>query len=174
MTMMIVNTACEFSISDIFGNGLLLLSGDPGDDATWDTLVNGPRKVRRVVRCLREAKHTTDLTLCHHVPIDDIPLVPIHNYFAAATDFMEDSINDGHATLVHCAAGVSRSVSIVLAYLVIKRNMSLADSIAMVRAARPIMNPNLGFLRQLITRPRWRAVLCRRRPLSLMSTTWRR
>ena len=64
---------------------------------------------------------------------------------------MEDSINDGHATLVHCAAGVSRSVSIVLAYLVIKRNMSLADSIAMVRAARPIMNPNLGFLRQLIT-----------------------
>jgi protein-tyrosine phosphatase len=51
--------------------------------------------------------------------------------------------------LVHCAAGVSRSTSVVLAYLMTRKGMSLADALQFVRKVRPIVSPNPGFLDQL-------------------------
>lgn len=50
--------------------------------------------------------------------------------------------------LVHCAMGVSRSATIVLAFLMIFENMTLVDAIQTVQAHRDIC-PNSGFLRQL-------------------------
>lgn len=49
---------------------------------------------------------------------------------------------------VHCAMGLSRSSTLVLAYLMIHENMSLADAIKGVSANRNI-SPNNGFLEQL-------------------------
>ncbi len=46
--------------------------------------------------------------------------------------------------LVHCYAGQSRSVSLVLAYLCARHNMSLADAYELVVAARPSARPNAG------------------------------
>ena len=51
--------------------------------------------------------------------------------------------------LVHCSAGVSRSVSIVVAYLMKEKGMSYSDSIHYVRKRRPIANPNYSFVQQL-------------------------
>lgn len=51
--------------------------------------------------------------------------------------------------LVHCHVGVSRSATVVLAYLMLKRNMTLVEAINKVKAGRGII-PNRGFLRQLI------------------------
>ncbi|XP_051030708.1 dual specificity protein phosphatase 13 isoform X2 [Phodopus roborovskii] len=50
--------------------------------------------------------------------------------------------------LVHCAMGVSRSATVVLAFLMICENMTLVDAIQTVQAHRDIC-PNSGFLRQL-------------------------
>lgn len=50
--------------------------------------------------------------------------------------------------LVHCAMGISRSATLVLAFLMICEDMSLADAIQTVRAHRGIC-PNSGFLKQL-------------------------
>lgn len=50
--------------------------------------------------------------------------------------------------LVHCAMGLSRSSSLVLAYLMIHQGMALADAIKAVSANRNIC-PNSGFLEQL-------------------------
>ncbi|XP_040591898.1 dual specificity protein phosphatase 13 isoform X4 [Mesocricetus auratus] len=50
--------------------------------------------------------------------------------------------------LVHCAMGVSRSATVVLAFLMIFENMTLVDAIQTVQAHRDIC-PNSGFLRQL-------------------------
>lgn len=49
---------------------------------------------------------------------------------------------------VHCAMGLSRSSTLVLAYLMIHVNMTLADAIKAVSANRNI-SPNAGFLEQL-------------------------
>jgi hypothetical protein len=53
------------------------------------------------------------------------------------------------AVLVHCAAGVSRSATIVLAYLIRHRKLSLARAWEQVSEARFIL-PNLGFWAQLM------------------------
>lgn len=50
--------------------------------------------------------------------------------------------------LVHCAVGVSRSASLVLAYLMIHQHFSLLDAIKTIKQHRWIF-PNRGFLKQL-------------------------
>lgn len=50
---------------------------------------------------------------------------------------------------IHCHQGVSRSASLVLAYLMIYKNMSLKQAIQQVASKRYIF-PNDGFLEQLI------------------------
>jgi atypical dual specificity phosphatase len=54
------------------------------------------------------------------------------------------------AVLVHCVAGVSRSASVVVAYLVARQGLALADAVARVKAARPVAHPNIGFWKALI------------------------
>ncbi|EPS94959.1 phosphatases II [Fomitopsis schrenkii] len=50
---------------------------------------------------------------------------------------------------VHCSAGISRSPSLVVAYLMKSRGMSLKEALGHVARARPQVSPNPGFLRQL-------------------------
>jgi atypical dual specificity phosphatase len=54
------------------------------------------------------------------------------------------------AVLVHCVAGVSRSASVVVAYLVVKHGLPLAEAVARAKAARPVVHPNEGFWRALV------------------------
>ena len=51
--------------------------------------------------------------------------------------------------LVHCAFGRSRSASILLAYLTAHRGLPLAAAYKLVKARRPIMLPNFGFVASL-------------------------
>lgn len=53
--------------------------------------------------------------------------------------------------LVHCLAGVSRSVTITLAYLMFAKNYSLNDAFTCVRARKPDVSPNFHFMEQLHT-----------------------
>ena len=50
---------------------------------------------------------------------------------------------------MHCYAGVSRSATLVLAYLMARERLSLKMALQRVREARPTAMPNQGFLRQL-------------------------
>mmetsp|Transcript_51538 Transcript_51538/g.120919 ORF Transcript_51538/g.120919 Transcript_51538/m.120919 type:complete len:85 (+) Transcript_51538:1-255(+) len=57
--------------------------------------------------------------------------------------------SDG-ACLIHCSAGVSRSSSVVISYLMRRRGMSLREAYDTVKAARPQIAPNPGFWSQLL------------------------
>lgn len=56
----------------------------------------------------------------------------------------------GGKTLVHCVAGVSRSATICLAYLVKYQQMTLEQAYRHVKKRRSVIHPNAGFWRQLI------------------------
>ncbi|KAI0344293.1 phosphatases II [Trametopsis cervina] len=51
--------------------------------------------------------------------------------------------------LVHCSAGISRSPTLVTAYLMRSHGMSLKAALGLVLRTRPQVSPNPGFLRQL-------------------------
>jgi predicted protein tyrosine phosphatase len=53
------------------------------------------------------------------------------------------------ACLVHCAQGVSRSVSVVAAWLISRKHASLQDALDVIRNARPEAMPNMGFIASL-------------------------
>lgn len=50
---------------------------------------------------------------------------------------------------VHCRAGISRSATVCLAYLMQEKGLSLENAKHMVREVRPQINPNQGFEEQL-------------------------
>ncbi len=56
----------------------------------------------------------------------------------------------GGAVLVHCYAGVSRSASCVIAFLMQECGLTFLEAMTYVRKKRPIVFPNFGFQRQLM------------------------
>ncbi|XP_029431829.1 LOW QUALITY PROTEIN: protein phosphatase Slingshot homolog 3 [Rhinatrema bivittatum] len=53
--------------------------------------------------------------------------------------------------LVHCKMGVSRSASTVIAYAMKEYSWTLEEAVRHVKEKRPIVQPNPGFMRQLLT-----------------------
>jgi hypothetical protein len=56
----------------------------------------------------------------------------ISAYFKRAIDFMKDAHRENRRVLVHCVAGASRSVTLVVAYLMCVKKQRLDDSLAQV------------------------------------------
>ncbi|PRP86140.1 MAP kinase phosphatase with leucine-rich repeats protein 1-like [Planoprotostelium fungivorum] len=63
--------------------------------------------------------------------------------------FIDEALRGAGTILVHCAAGVSRSASIVIGYLMWSRKKSFLEAFTFVRSKRPIIGPNDGFMWQL-------------------------
>lgn len=72
----------------------------------------------------------------------------LYPYFDEASDFMQDALDSGGKVLVHCRAGISRSATLVCAFLMLKKCLSVQEAIRTVRKNRAII-PNDGFLQQL-------------------------
>ncbi|CAN9500751.1 unnamed protein product [Ophioblennius macclurei] len=70
-------------------------------------------------------------------------------YFRDSIMFIHECRLKGEGCLVHCVAGVSRSVTLVVAYIMTVTGRGWVEALAAVRSARPCAGPNLGFLRQL-------------------------
>ncbi len=62
---------------------------------------------------------------------------------------IHQSIESGKTVGVHCYAGISRSATIVVAYLMKYENYKFEEAIQCVFEARPIIRPNIGFLKLL-------------------------
>ncbi|KAJ4968920.1 hypothetical protein NE237_015621 [Protea cynaroides] len=73
----------------------------------------------------------------------------IAQYFDECLDFIDEAKGLGGGVLVHCFVGRSRSVTVVVAYLMKKYHMSLSQAMEHVRSKRPQAAPNSGFMLQL-------------------------
>ncbi|KAF9980078.1 tyrosine/serine/threonine protein phosphatase pps1 [Mortierella antarctica] len=67
-------------------------------------------------------------------------------------DFVDEARRSNSRVLIHCRVGVSRSATIVIAYLMAHYHLSLVDAYLMVRARRlsVIIQPNLLFMYELL------------------------
>lgn len=73
----------------------------------------------------------------------------IKQHFDASIAFMNEALAGGSAVLVHCIRGVSRSSTLVAAYIMRSAGLSRQEALGLVKRARPVVNPKVGFLHQL-------------------------
>ncbi|XP_047019987.1 dual specificity protein phosphatase 14-like [Helicoverpa zea] len=84
------------------------------------------------------------------VPLLDTPNSDMHPYMESVADLINEVVCNGDVVLVHCVAGISRSVTLCLAYLVKWQKMTLRDAYYHMKQRRPQIRPNTGFFKQLI------------------------
>jgi len=87
---------------------------------------------------------------CLRIRIEDNPFANLSHYFDMVADRIKSVKEQGGKTLVHCVAGVSRSASLCIIYLVKHEKMSLRQAYHYVKSARPIVRPNVGFWKQMV------------------------
>ncbi|KAH9610244.1 hypothetical protein KSS87_012872 [Heliosperma pusillum] len=83
------------------------------------------------------------------IEVTDREDTDLAHYFDECIDFIDEGKRSGGGVLVHCFVGRSRSVTVVLAYLLKKRGMMLSEALEYVRSKRPQASPNAGFIKQL-------------------------
>ncbi|KAK7292385.1 hypothetical protein RIF29_08163 [Crotalaria pallida] len=83
------------------------------------------------------------------INVSDRSDVDIKQYFDECFDFIDEAKRHGGSVLVHCYAGKSRSVTIIVAYLMKTRGMSLSEALQHVQSIRSVAAPNPGFICQL-------------------------
>lgn len=81
--------------------------------------------------------------------IDDDKDEKISQYFFEVHNIINKALVENKNVIVHCAAGISRSSSLVIAYLMIENRWSYEEAYNYVRSKRSIINPNIGFVKQL-------------------------
>ncbi|XP_032088008.1 dual specificity protein phosphatase 13-like [Thamnophis elegans] len=96
------------------------------------------------------ARYYRDLPIQYYgVQAFDDNSFDISVFFHEAADFIHKALNTvGGKVFVHCAMGLSRSATLVLAYLMIHENLTLVEALKSVDSHRGIC-PNTGFLSQL-------------------------
>uniref|UniRef100_A0A0D6R7I8 Tyrosine-protein phosphatase domain-containing protein n=1 Tax=Araucaria cunninghamii TaxID=56994 RepID=A0A0D6R7I8_ARACU len=84
------------------------------------------------------------------VSLNDHVTENLLNRLEACLDFIHGARQRGGTVLVHCMAGVSRSASVIVAYLMRTENLSFQDALSSLRKESPTASPNKGFIDQLV------------------------
>lgn len=79
-----------------------------------------------------------DVPLVLYVPAEDHDAYDISKYFNQAVNYIHECLKKTNI-LVHCLAGVSRSVSLVLAYLIKHKQMTYEQAYQAVKCKRKIV-----------------------------------
>lgn len=84
-----------------------------------------------------------------HIRANDHPAFNLSIHFDSAANFIHNAIETGTGIFIHCYAGVSRSTTCLVAYMMKYRGMTISGAINFIRKKRSIINPNPGFVQQL-------------------------
>ncbi|TFK74953.1 phosphatases II [Pluteus cervinus] len=111
----------------------------------------GITHVVSVVELQPDIPETIPLEHRLHIPIADKSDVDILSHMETTTAFIGAALsaNEANIVLVHCVQGISRSATIVCAYLVATKRMQGPQAIEYTQSKRGIVCPNLGFRHQL-------------------------
>lgn len=82
----------------------------------------------------------------YYLPCEDHPQQDIQQYFPVFLKIMQDAPKP---VLVHCRAGISRSATLAILFVMHYYREPVNDAFLRVRRKRPIIEPNHGFMKQL-------------------------
>lgn len=85
------------------------------------------------------------------LPLYDSPYLKMRKYFDDANGFIKEVLaeNKENKILIHCASGISRSISIAIAYYIAYCGMKYDEALVHVKTRRKIAKPNQGFEKEL-------------------------
>lgn len=120
-----------------------------GDQSAPRLLLGDQSKIRTIINCAAEVEKPAFLDPKKsyiHLRLHDTSLQQIN--MDEAAECVRNALKEG-GVLIHCHAGVSRSATVLIAYL-ISEGMTYQDALKFVRSKRPIVEPNFGFTIQLM------------------------
>lgn len=79
----------------------------------------------------------------------DIPSEDLVSHFSQCFPFMDEAVSQGGGVLVHCVAGVSRSATVIIGYMMWKHKIGYDEAFKRIHGVRPWVMPNEGFKLQL-------------------------
>ena len=85
----------------------------------------------------------------HKINLIDKETENIRKYFDETNKFINDAMLNNGNILVHCYAGISRSTSIIIAYLMKHQKMNFNKALELIKEKRGKIQPNSGFILQL-------------------------
>jgi len=83
----------------------------------------------------------------HHVKLHDTLEETVH--FETIFEFI-DSMEPHEKILIHCMAGISRSSTVVIGYLMRNNKWDTKTALTFVTSKRAVVSPNKGFILQLL------------------------
>uniref|UniRef100_A0A0R3WG30 protein-tyrosine-phosphatase n=1 Tax=Taenia asiatica TaxID=60517 RepID=A0A0R3WG30_TAEAS len=100
---------------------------------------------------------SADGEISPHVPPSRFLRIPIHDngkadmvpYFERAFAFLDSAKDCSGRVLIHCFAGISRSPTLAIAYLMHNQNITFDEAYSRVKSMRPKISPNFNFIGQL-------------------------
>jgi len=108
--------------------------------------------ISHVVNCAKEhQEYFPDRLVYLSLHLDDSEEQVIYHVLEQSYQFIKEALEKGGSVLVHCHAGISRSASIVIYYLMKMSGNEYDRIYFFVKHKRPQVNPNPGFVKQLIS-----------------------
>eukprot|EP00117_Sycon_ciliatum_P016859 scpid59630/ scgid16100/ Serine/threonine/tyrosine-interacting protein B len=84
-----------------------------------------------------------------HLPCQDKPKEDISRLFDKAHEFIDLALKTNQRILIHCQAGISRSGTVAISYLMKRYFLTLKEAYAFAKNRRLKIQPNRGFFEQL-------------------------
>jgi protein tyrosine phosphatase len=110
-------------------------------------------KITHVLNCAEELCASPDrygaLVGIRHIPMEDDETPEVEEQLLDAVNQLQVWQREGYTVLVHCRAGISRSATVVLAWMMLFQNLTLDDAWKKVVSARNIIRPNDYFMKFL-------------------------
>jgi protein-tyrosine phosphatase len=98
----------------------------------------------------QQPNHISEDFLYKTIPVVDNQTSEISEWFPEAIEFIESIRNGDGKVLVHCQAGVSRSATICIAYLMNHLRISMEQAFDYLKSRRSVISPNINFMCQLL------------------------
>jgi protein-tyrosine phosphatase len=107
--------------------------------------------ITHIVNCTRELdNYYVDQFTYLKLHLRDLETQSLRDVLVPSYDFIETAVQNRGMVLIHCNAGISRSSSILIYYLMRKHNWRFYRALAYVKNLYPRADPNIGFGNQLV------------------------